>query len=47
MAHDPVARPLDTGDAFPRLSLTLVDGSTVELPKTGRWTVFAIYRGEW
>jgi len=38
---------LDTGEPFPALSLALADGSTLTLPKPGRWSVFVIYRGEW
>ncbi len=47
MPYGSRGRPLDTGDPFPQLSMTAVDGSTLTLPRGGRWTFFTIYRGEW
>lgn len=40
---------LNTGDAFPKISLDLVDGSSVELPEGvgGRYNVILFYRGHW
>lgn len=46
MPYPSGARPLDTGDPFPSLSITAVDGSTLTLPKPGRWVLFAVYRGD-
>ena len=40
---------LDTGDAFPALSVPLLDGSRLTLPDDldADFTVFLGYRGKW
>ncbi len=40
---------LNNGDAFPKLSVALVGGGTIELPAAlaGSWGVVLIYRGAW
>lgn len=40
---------LDTGDAFPRLTLELTDGRTLDLPDglDARYKVILFYRGHW
>ena len=40
---------LDTGDAFPRLSIDTVDGRRIELPDyfDSRWNILLFYRGHW
>ena len=40
------ARKLDSDDAFPPLTLELVDGGELSVP-TGNWTLLLIYRGYW
>ena len=49
MARDQSARRLDTGDAFPRLAIQQLDGSTIQLPEdlAGHWSVLLFYRGHW
>lgn len=44
-----MADKLDTGDAFPKMSLNLVDGSKIDLPAGlgGRYNVILFYRGHW
>jgi hypothetical protein len=44
-----MAEKLDTGAAFPKMSLNLVDGSKVDLPEGvgGRYKVILFYRGHW
>lgn len=44
-----MAIKLGTGDQFPNLSLSLVDGTSVTLPDDleAPYTVFLIYRGHW
>ena len=37
---------LDTGDAFPPITLDLVDGGKLPLA-SGKWTLLLIYRGFW
>ncbi len=39
-------RKLDTGSAFPAITLDLAGGGSLSLP-TEQWTVFLIYRGNW
>ena len=45
--------PLDTGDAFPEMTLRTVDGREITLPgdlcdeQRGRWGVFLVYRAHW
>ena len=39
-------RKLDSDDAFPPLTLKLVDGGELSLP-SGKWTLLLIYRGYW
>ncbi len=48
MAQDS-ARKLDAGAQFPPLKLSLIDGSTLQLPGDGegRWVVLLLYRGHW
>lgn len=40
---------LNTGDAFPALTFSLVDGSTLEFPGglDGRYRIALFYRGHW
>lgn len=40
---------LNTGDRFPRMTLKLADGGTLELPDglTGRYNIVLFYRGHW
>ena len=40
---------LNTGDAFPRLTLHLTDGSQLDLPDglDAKWKVILFYRGHW
>lgn len=44
-----MAIKLGTGDQFPKLSLSLIDGTSVTLPDDleATYTVFLIYRGHW
>ncbi|HEY5896061.1 MAG TPA: hypothetical protein VIV54_00730 [Burkholderiales bacterium] len=44
-----MAAKLDTGDAFPRLSLHLTNGSTLELPDglDAKYRIVLFYRGHW
>jgi len=44
-----MAEKLNTGDVFPKLTLNLVDGSTLELPDgiDARYKVILFYRGHW
>ena len=44
-----MAAKLDTGDPFPRLTLNLVDGSSLALPDglQGKYKVLLFYRGHW
>jgi hypothetical protein len=44
-----MAEKLNTGDLFPRMALTLVDGGTLELPAglDARYKVILFYRGHW
>jgi len=44
-----MAPKLNTGDGFPKLSLELVDGGTLELPGglDARYKVVLFYRGHW
>ena len=49
MAQDFDAKRLDAGDAFPDLTVSLLDGDTLCLPKdvAGHWSVVLFYRGHW
>jgi hypothetical protein len=44
-----MAAKLNTGDAFPRLTLNLVGGGTLELPDgiDATYKVILFYRGHW
>lgn len=44
-----MAAKLNTGDPFPRLTLNLVDGSSLVLPDglDGKYKVALFYRGHW
>jgi hypothetical protein len=44
-----MAEKLNTGDLFPKLTLDLVDGTTLELPGglDARYKVILVYRGHW
>jgi hypothetical protein len=44
-----MAPKLNTGDSFPKLSLVLVDGGTLELPGglDAKYKVVLFYRGHW
>lgn len=39
-------RKLDSDDAFPSITLNLVDGGVATLP-SNQWTLFLVYRGYW
>ncbi len=40
---------LDSGDAFPEMTLNLAGGGTLDLPggAKGQWTILIVYRGDW
>jgi hypothetical protein len=44
-----VAAKLNTGDAFPKLTLSLVDGGMLELPDglDAKYRIILFYRGHW
>ena len=44
-----MAEKLGMGAAFPKISLSLVDGSTLSLPDgvEAKYTVILFYRGHW
>lgn len=44
-----MANKLNTGDSFPKLTLDLVDGGTLEVPDDleARYKVILFYRGHW
>jgi peroxiredoxin len=44
-----MAEKLNTGDAFPRMTLNLVDGSKIDLPDgvDAKYKVILFYRGHW
>jgi peroxiredoxin len=44
-----MAAKLNTGDAFPKLTLNLADGGRLELPDglDARYKVILFYRGHW
>jgi hypothetical protein len=44
-----MAQKLGTGETFPRMSLKLVDGSTLELPEgiDAKYKIVLFYRGHW
>jgi len=44
-----MADKLNAGDVFPKLTLQLVDGSTLELPDgvDAKYKVILFYRGHW
>jgi peroxiredoxin len=44
-----MAEKLNTGDVLPKLSLNLVDGSTLELPDgiDAKYKIVLFYRGHW
>ena len=44
-----MAAKLDIGDVFPKLTLSLVSGRTLDLPDGlgGRYRVILFYRGHW
>lgn len=44
-----MAAKLDIGDLFPKLTLNLVSGTTLDLPDGlgGRYRVILFYRGHW
>ena len=46
--EDSMAEKLDTGDAFPSLTLKLVGGGTATLPlPDARYQMILFYRGHW
>jgi len=49
MTQDSDARRLDTGDSFPNLTIRMLGGDAINLPKdvTGHWCVVLFYRGYW
>jgi hypothetical protein len=44
-----MADKLNTGDAFPRMSLQLVDGASLDLPDgmNAKYRIILFYRGHW
>ena len=44
-----MAEKLDTGAVFPKLTLNLVDGGTINVPDDveARYKVILFYRGHW
>ncbi|HEX9434441.1 MAG TPA: hypothetical protein VF936_16815 [Burkholderiales bacterium] len=44
-----MAAKLDSGDVFPKLTLKLVEGGTLELPGglDARYKIILFYRGHW
>ena len=44
-----MAEKLDSGDAFPKLALNLVDGTKLELPQgiDAKYRIVLFYRGHW
>lgn len=44
-----MAEKLDSGASFPRLTLNLVDGSTLDLPDglDAKYRIVLFYRGHW
>jgi hypothetical protein len=44
-----MAAKLNSGDVFPRLTLKLADGGTLELPGglDARYQIILFYRGHW
>jgi peroxiredoxin len=44
-----MAEKLNSGDAFPKMSLNLVDGGRLELPEglDAKYKVILFYRGHW
>jgi peroxiredoxin len=44
-----MAAKLGTGDSFPRLTLKLTDGGSLELPAglDAKYTIILFYRGHW
>ncbi len=48
MTHASIPK-LDDGDPFPELTLSLVDGGTMQIPSglNDRWCVFLLYRAYW
>lgn len=44
-----MAEKLSSGDVFPKMSLQLVDGGTLELPDgiDAKYKVILFYRGHW
>ncbi len=49
MTQDTGARRLDTGDTFPKLTIRMLGGDTINLPEdvAGHWCVVLFYRGHW
>jgi len=48
MAQTATAK-LDDGDAFPTMTIDMLDDSSLTLPADfeGQWSIVLIYRGEW
>jgi hypothetical protein len=44
-----VAKKLGIGDTFPKITLNLVDGSTLDLPvgMDSKYRIILFYRGHW
>jgi len=44
-----MSEKLDTGDVFPKLTLNLVEGGTLELPDglNAKYKIVLFYRGHW
>ena len=44
-----MARPLETGDAFPEYVVNTVDGKTMTIPQDldGEYSAIIFYRGSW
>ncbi|MDT8443545.1 MAG: hypothetical protein RQ722_04590 [Desulfuromonadales bacterium] len=43
------AHRLDTGDSFPKMTLTTTSGDSLALPEAlaGHWGILLFYRGDW
>ena len=44
-----MAEKLGTGDTFPKVTINLVDGKTLDLPNglDAKYRIFLFYRGHW
>jgi peroxiredoxin len=44
-----MAEKLGIGDSFPKMTINLVDGNTIDLPDglDGKYRIILFYRGHW